>query len=315
VTGRTYDATMAQKRQIVIEGATTCSGCGVPLAPGELVQVDVSTNQHNCLSCAVIDEPLDQFEQPFSLGTPGGAAQREYNRRRQNDRDRARRELPVRIALVAFAVIMGAVIGAKVSPGHGALFGVFGGLVAIAYLSQRKQSTEAWAIGAKGERAVAARLAKVASKGVVSLHDRRIPGSRTNIDHIAIGPSGIYVIDTKVVSGSVSVKTTGPIWNRGPVKLFIRGRDKSSFVDGMDKQINAVAGALSGSPFANVDLVQPMVVLVSAEVGFFARPWKIRGVWIGWPKEMARIVSKSGPLSTQQVQQLSHVLASRLPLA
>jgi Nuclease-related domain. len=29
------------------------------------------------------------------------------------------------------------------------------------------------------------------------VHDRRIPRSRANIDHIVIAPRGIYVIDTK----------------------------------------------------------------------------------------------------------------------
>src|ERR1700675_385287 len=42
-----------------------------------------------------------------------------------------------------------------------------------------------------------------AIEGVVSLHDRSIPGSRAVIDHIAIGPSGVYVIDTIAYRESV----------------------------------------------------------------------------------------------------------------
>jgi len=29
------------------------------------------------------------------------------------------------------------------------------------------------------------------------LHDRRIPGSRANIDHIVVAPSGVWIIDAK----------------------------------------------------------------------------------------------------------------------
>jgi len=44
---------------------------------------------------------------------------------------------------------------------------------------------------------VAAALDNCCRPEVVVLHDRAIPGSRANIDHIGIGPTGVWVIDTK----------------------------------------------------------------------------------------------------------------------
>jgi hypothetical protein len=41
------------------------------------------------------------------------------------------------------------------------------------------------------------------SRGVELLHDRRICGSRANIDHLAIGPGGVTVIDAKNYRGKV----------------------------------------------------------------------------------------------------------------
>jgi hypothetical protein len=175
-------------------------------------------------------------------------------------------------------MIAASIFGNHLHHGDVGLFAVIGGFVAVAYFMQRRQSTEAWGTGARGERPVGARLAKIESKGVVAIHDRRIPGSRANIDHIAVAPSGVYVIDTKVSSGKVIVKTTGPIWNRGPARLFIKGRDKSSFIEGMDRQVDAVSRVLQGVPWAAGVGIHRMVVLVGAEVGFLARPWRIRGV-------------------------------------
>jgi hypothetical protein len=308
-------------RQVVLEEPADCFVCGQHLAPGDLAQVNDATQQCRCAPCAVCDggdEVVKEFErvdEPISFGTPGGAAQREYERRRAKDRQTAKRELPVRIALIVFVMIVAGTFGNHLHHGDGGLFAVLGGFVTVAYFMQHRQSTEAWGTGARGERAVGARLAKIESKGVVAIHDRRIPGSRANIDHIAVAPSGAYVIDTKVVSGKVVVKTTGPIWNRGPVRLFIKGRDKSSFIEGMDRQVEAVSRVLQSVPWAAGVGIHPMVVLVGAEVGFLAKPWRIRGVWVGWPREMQRVLTKRGSLSTSQVEQLSRALASRLPVA
>lgn len=69
----------------------------------------------------------------------------------------------------------------------------------------RRRTTEAWATGADGERRTAAALVPLERKGWVVLHDRRIPGSRANIDHIAIGPTGVYAIESKSWAGQVVI--------------------------------------------------------------------------------------------------------------
>lgn len=63
-----------------------------------------------------------------------------------------------------------------------------------------------WSVGAEGERLVAATLADLAPHGWTALHDMPWPGrERANIDHIAFGPGGIVVIDSKNWSGRVAV--------------------------------------------------------------------------------------------------------------
>lgn len=74
------------------------------------------------------------------------------------------------------------------------------------------------------------------------LHDRRIPGSSANIDHIAVAPSGVWVVDSKRYEGKVAVSK--PLF--GNAKLTIAGRDKTKLVDGLAKQVGLVAKRLNG---------------------------------------------------------------------
>ncbi len=66
--------------------------------------------------------------------------------------------------------------------------------------------------GAVGESRTAALLGSLSSFGFHMLHDRRWPGSSSaNIDHLVVGPSGVFVIDTKSWSGEVTVDEQG-LW-------------------------------------------------------------------------------------------------------
>jgi hypothetical protein len=61
-------------------------------------------------------------------------------------------------------------------------------------VSGEPQHQQAWARGAEGEVKLARKLERwTAEHGVVLLHDRRMPQGRGNIDHIAVGPSGVTV--------------------------------------------------------------------------------------------------------------------------
>ena len=47
------------------------------------------------------------------------------------------------------------------------------------------------------------------TKDVWTLHDRRVPGTRGNIDHIVVGPAGVFVIDAKNYQGKIEVRNRG----------------------------------------------------------------------------------------------------------
>ncbi len=69
-----------------------------------------------------------------------------------------------------------------------------------------QEDVRRWSAGAEGERIVAETLTVLGRYGWTTLHDMRWPGrQRANIDHIAIGPGGVVVIDAKNWSGDVRV--------------------------------------------------------------------------------------------------------------
>lgn len=76
--------------------------------------------------------------------------------------------------------------------------GAVGGVVAAACL--RKPSGAAnWIKGAKAERRTARVLRRVERRGWAVLHDRAIPRSKANLDHVLVTPSGRHLVyvDTK----------------------------------------------------------------------------------------------------------------------
>jgi hypothetical protein len=103
-----------------------------------------------------------------------------------------------------------------------------------------RQEEHNWTTGARGEQNLASSLAR-RCPNVPMLHDRRAHGSRGNIDHIAIAPSGVYVIDCKRYKGKIEVAQ--PLL--GKAKLKINGRDSTSLIDGVDKQVGQVRAAIA----------------------------------------------------------------------
>ncbi len=69
------------------------------------------------------------------------------------------------------------------------------------------KAADKWERGASGERQVAAALADGLPTEWSIVHDVRWPGRpRANIDHVVLGPPGVFVIDTKHWDGEVLVR-------------------------------------------------------------------------------------------------------------
>ena len=213
----------------------------------------------------------------FESGTPGASARREHQRRQAGREARTRRR---------HRRIGGLLLAFQGAPAH----------------------ETAWVRGAEGEERVARRLAKLLGSGVVLLHDRRIPGGRTNVDHLAVAPSGIWVIDTKRYRGKVSV--VNPLF--GDARLTIGGRDKSGLAEALGRQVAVIRSAVAESGF---DVpVQGALCFVDAELPLLGGR-RFRGFPLAYPRGLARRIKAGRGLSPEQVRTIAGYLASRFPAA
>lgn len=114
---------------------------------------------------------------------------------------KARRFLAGLGALVAVTVGAGAVLGIG-SPEFAAVEVL---AIAVMLIADRKLSPaiERWDRGASGEEAVGKVLAALEPAGWRVIHDVSV-GARGNIDHIAVGPAGLFTIETKSHAGRIS---------------------------------------------------------------------------------------------------------------
>jgi hypothetical protein len=91
-------------------------------------------------------------------------------------------------------------------------------LVAAGPALHDPQSTRAWARGSEGERRLAAHLLRTVGDRAVLLHDRKVPRTRGNIDHLAIAASGVWVIDAKHYTGLVLLGPEPTTRNKVPTQ-------------------------------------------------------------------------------------------------
>jgi hypothetical protein len=69
------------------------------------------------------------------------------------------------------------------------------------------RSAELYERGAEGEQQTAAVLSRLPTDQWTVFHDRRWPGRKlANVDHVVVGPPGVFVIDSKNWVGRVCVK-------------------------------------------------------------------------------------------------------------
>jgi hypothetical protein len=71
----------------------------------------------------------------------------------------------------------------------------------------------AWRRGAAGERRTARLLGPLERQGWAVLHDLAVPGSPANLDHLVIGPGGVFVVDSKQYRGRLRLDPSGRLWH------------------------------------------------------------------------------------------------------
>jgi hypothetical protein len=75
------------------------------------------------------------------------------------------------------------------------------------------EQARTWRRGGQGERHTARLLDRLTGDGYVVFHDLAVPGSDANLDHLVMGRSGVFVIDTKQWTGEVCQGADGLVWH------------------------------------------------------------------------------------------------------
>lgn len=213
-------------------------------------------------------------------GTAGGSAVREFDRRHDARRDRVQGAHP-KIGKFLLAVF------------------------------DDPQSTTAWSVGAIGEQQLGEALAAIAGPTVRVLHDRRIPRTTANIDHMVVCPAGVFIIDAKRYRDArPELRVEGGIIRPREELLIVGGRDRTKLVQGMHKQLGLVQAALADQPDVPVHGV---LCFVDADWPLFGGPFSVQGVGVTGIKKLRERLIMSGPLDPDRIADLQWQLHETFP--
>jgi hypothetical protein len=149
-----------------------------------------------------------------SLGSPGRSALAAYRHRRATELAAWTRTLAWRAPLVAAAGLASGLLAAQAGLPPAGLLGVaVAALVGWRLRFRPSEQARSWQRGAHGERRTARLLDRLTRDGYVIFHDLAVPGSDANVDHLVIGPTGLFVIDSKQWTGSVHQSADGLAWH------------------------------------------------------------------------------------------------------
>jgi hypothetical protein len=156
--------------------------------------------------------------------------------------------------------------------------------------------------GNHGERVVAELLDVLDGAGWCVLHDRYKPGSTANLDHVVVGPPGLFVIDAKN-------------WKPAPLRFDERGMSLRGYRK--DEELQGAAACaqlvLQRAIGAHADLAAMGVLAFVQDMGLPA-PLEHHGVWVlqseyllGW------LTSQEAQLDRATVQRVGATLDAALP--
>lgn len=261
-------------KRMKLRYAGRCRLCGAELPQRSEAIYERASKTVRCVECAEgpLEPPSDEAESPAAEPTPraaegaGSSARRMYERRKAKDEERIR-----------------------------AKWGRFGG-IAVA-LSDERQSTTAWERGAVGEERLGARLDRLDSAEFVVLHDRLIPGTRANIDHMVVTRSGVWVIDAKHYKGRPTLKVEGGILRPRTEKLLVGRRDRTKTVDSAVKQVELVRQVVGPIP------VKGCLCFVGADWPLIGGTFRTRGIDVLWPRRLTKalLAQRGGDVDVRAV--------------
>ena len=261
-------------------------GCTRWPACGGVVNIDASR-------AAASREAIDS-------GRPAAYAQRRFDEERARERVKHRALLPVMVAVSVITmttVFFGAQgLGLAVASVAATLTGAG----SLWWMLRLPADSIYWARGVEGERRAAEQLEPLLGVGYIVLYGRLIPGMNADIDSLVIGPSGVFVVETKNWSGKLRVVND---------RLFVGDNDRSWVVEQLYR--NAVA-----TQIALGDELTPARITVTpilCAIGGVATHGTAGGVHVVDGRGLAALISdRPAILDDAMVQRLARLADARL---
>jgi len=262
-------------RKLSLRYRARCVSCGISLSKGAEAIWDPKAKTVTCLAC-----------HPEALpdpGAPGASAEAEGTRRADRKVDEVRRKYGDHAAAVAREMA-------------------------------DRDAAASWGKGSKGESSLARYIAKEVGDRVIALHDRLIPGTRGNIDHIFVSPTGVWVVDAKAYEGRVTRREIRPLWRRDN-ELYIGKRNRTALAKGVTRQLDAVNAALRADEALHGTDLHAVLCLVASEWGLLDLPFQLGNVWVMYPGALKKRLRKNGPVPRATMEHIARRLDLSLPSA
>lgn len=305
-------------RGITLLYDSTCSICSARLKTGTPALWRPIQKTISCLSHEERDIPKAapevpeashgsplEVKEPLNKGIPGRSARKmdEKRRKRKDVKDEAIQK-QYRAEHPKFTRVMKNT--EKNIPG---LF---------AWLQRQLDSSNepsSWRKGAEGEESVGRILEELSQdRGFITIHDRLIPGSVANIDHIVVTSSKVFVVDAKKYAGKIDFgKLLAPYFG-GNAIIKIKGRNSNHLLEGVKKQVRIVEQLLAK---AGIDIqVQGVLAFVEAnwDMVYMTRPRSINGVLLN-SRGLHSIFRNIPPVDPEIVYRIAKQLLEDLPPA
>lgn len=168
---------------------------------------------------------------------------------------------------------------------------------------QRDRRSARHKAGCRGERLVCGELSKLASNGFHHLDDlgwRQDPENKVNLDHLVVGPTGVFVVDAKNWAGTIQARGS---------HLFQNGEACDSRLIALQWLNNRVADVLREAGFAG----RPEAVVCFASRQASLPPSIGRTVLTDVDRVVGLLSGRAAVLSAAQISRIVELLAYAFP--
>ena len=124
-------------------------------------------------------------------------------------------------------------------------------------------------------------------------------------------PLGVFVVDAKRYRNSrPELRVEGGLFRPRTELLYVAGRDRSSLVEGMHKQVALVRAALVDQPEVPV---RGVLCFVDADWPLIGGAFTVNDVAVLWPKKLKGLLTEPGVVDQEQIADLQWQLHEAFP--